>query len=30
MVRDVPAANSKEPIEQACPMQYVWIGDDTY
>lgn len=30
MVRSVPAASSKLPIEDACPTQYVWIGAETY
>ena len=25
-----PAARSREPIEHACPIQYVCMGDDTY
>lgn len=29
-LRNEPAASSKEPIEHACPTQYVCIGDDTY
>ena len=25
-----PAASRREPMEHACPTQYVWIGEETY